>query len=381
MTAPTPSYSPAARHDFAAFGLDLFRQVADGAPDANAIVSPASAGLALSLLGNGATGETRAQIERALAAGMEMDALNAANVALDAALRTEDVQMEIGSSIWARGGTPVLPGYVEQSRRLYRAAAAALDFDQPEAAERINAWVSRSTSGRIKTMVSHPIEPNTILFLLNAVYFKGRWQEEFRPKSTRPGAFHAPGGDVQVPMMSRTGTYDHLRGTGFQALRMPYVGDRFALYVLLPDRGQPLGGLREQLSAKAWRGWMDGFTDGRVNVVMPRFRLELFTLLNAPLKAMGIARAFVPGAELDAMLPAGYVATAEPYVTKVLQKVFFEVNEEGTEASAATMVEIATRGIGTVRVRDFIVDRPFLLAIRDDQTGTLLFIGQVNDPT
>ncbi|HYR07346.1 MAG TPA: serpin family protein [Longimicrobium sp.] len=209
---------------------------------------------------------------------------------------------------------------------------------------------------------------------------QGRWQDEFSPADTRDRTFQAPSGPVERPMMSRTGGYGWMRAPGFQAVRLPYRGRRFAMYVLLPDADQGLAQLRERVTAEAWREWMGGFRPQSVHVVMPRYRLGVSSVLNDPLQAMGMADAFVPGrAELDAMLPAEYVAKNEPYVSNVLQKVFVEVNEEGTEAVAATAVEVRARGPAP-RVREFVVDRPFILAVRDDQTGALLFIGQVNDP-
>jgi serine protease inhibitor len=359
--------------DYAAFGMELFRRLAHEAPEGNVIVSPLSAGLALSMLANGTTGDTLAEIEQTLATGLRLDPLNAANVALAAALENDQVELALANSLWARA--PLLPAFVEHSRRLYGAEAAALVSAGP-----INDWVSRNTAGRIKEMVRDPIDPLVILYLLNAVYFKGRWEEEFSAADTRPGTFHAPSGPVQRPMMSRTGDCGYLRGGGFQAVRLPYRGDRIAMYVLLPDRGQGLTTLREMLSADVWRGWMADFRTQEVRVAMPRYRLSGLSLLKEPLAAMGMERAFAAGrAELDAMLPAAYVATEEPYVSAVLQKVFVEVNEEGTEAAAVTLVEFKTRGFAP-RIRDFIVDRPFIFAIRDDTTGALLFIGQVNDP-
>jgi serine protease inhibitor len=360
--------------DYAAFGLDLFRRVADAAPEANAILSPLSAGLALSLLANGATGATLAGIQQALATGMELDELNRANATLSASLAGGEVELAIANSLWMRGA-PFLPEYVAESQRSYGAEVGALQSAGP-----INDWVSRHTRGRITEMVSDPIDPLVILLLLNAVYFKGRWQAEFSAADTRDRPFHAPSGPVQRPMMSRSGHYGYLRAPGFQAARMPYRGDRFAMYVLLPDTGQSLAQLRGRLAAEAWRGWMRGFRSVEMDVVLPRWRMSLESSLNEPLAEMGMADAFTCGrAALDAMLPAAYVKKEEPYVSKVLQKVFVEVNEEGTEAAAVTVVEVKTRGMVRDTV-DFIVDRPFVFAIRDGQTGALLFVGQVNDP-
>ena len=366
--------------NYAAFGLDLFRRLAEAKPDENVIVSPLSAGLAVSMLANGATGDTRTGIERALATGMEVDALNPANAALAQALRTEDVELRIANSLWARQGMPFLPSFLDVNRRFYEAEVAALDFDSPEAPARINRWASDNTNGRIREMVRGPIDSDVILYLMNAVYFKGRWESEFRPDATRERTFHAPGGAVQRRMMSRTGDYGYLDGEGFQALRLPYRGGRFAMYVLLPDAGQTLASLRGTMTARAWQQWMGGFGTREVNVVMPRYRMNLESRLNAPLQAMGMEDAFDPNAaRFGAMLSAEWLAGQNAYVSEAKQKVFIEVNEEGTEAAAVTGIEVRATSAGPPPV-EFVVDRPFVLAIRDDQTGALLFIGQVNDP-
>ncbi|HEX6909573.1 MAG TPA: serpin family protein, partial [Longimicrobium sp.] len=236
--------------DYATFGLTLFRQLADARPNENVIISPLSAGLAVSMVGNGATAGTRAGIEQTLAEG-PLDALNPANAALAAALRTDDVELAIANSLWAREGVPFLPAFLQVNREFYGAHIQSLNLSTPDAARRINDWASRSTRGRITEMVDGPLDPEVILYLMNAVYFKGRWQDEFRPQATRPRTFHAPGGDVQRPMMSRTGNYGYADGDGFQALRLPYRGNRFAMYVLLPDSGQTLEDLRGRLSATA----------------------------------------------------------------------------------------------------------------------------------
>lgn len=373
-----PAFVPA---DYTAFGLGLFRQLADARPDANVVVSPLSAGLAISMLANGAQGETLAGIERTLATGMGVEALNGANQTLANALRSGDVELAIGNSLWARRGVPFLRAFMERNRRFYDAEVATLDFSSPEAARRINQWASDRTRGRITRMVDPPLDPDLVLYLMNAVYFKGRWQDEFQASATRPMPFHAPRGTVQRPMMTRTGNYGYVRGDGFQALRLPYRGGRFAMYVLLPDAGSSVAALRGRLAPDAWAGWMGRFgTPREVRVVMPRYRLNVESQLNRPLQALGMADAFSPSrANFGAMLPAEYLARQNAYVSEAKQKVFIEVNEEGTEAAAVTGFEVRTTAMAPEPV-SFVVDRPFILAIRDDQTGALLFIGQVNDP-
>ena len=366
--------------DYAAFGLALFRRLADAEPDANVVVSPVSAGLAIGMLANGAQGETLAGIQRTLAVEMDLEALNGTNAALAQALRTDSVELLIANSLWARQGVPFLPAFLERTRRFYQAEVAALDFDSPEAARRINRWASDATRGRITEMVQPPLEPELVLYLMNAVYFKGRWRDEFREDRTRPMPFRSPAGQVQRPMMTRTDTYRHLRGEGFQALRLPYRGDRFAMYVLLPDSSSSVAALRRRLTPQAWAEWMGGFGAREVRVVMPKYRLNLESRLNRPLQEMGMADAYSPrSADFGAMLPAEYLARRNAYVSEAKQKVFIEVNEEGTEAAAVTGIRVGVTS-APAEPLSFVVDRPFLVAIRDDQTGALLFIGQVNDP-
>lgn len=373
LAAPAP--------DYAEFGLQLFRQLADAAPDENVILSPLSAGLAVSMLVNGASGDTRAGILQTLATGAGgLDALNLANAGLAEALETEDVELAVANSLWARQGVPFLPAFLQRTREFYDAEVATLNFDSPEAPRRINAWASEKTNGRIPTMVDGPLDADLILYLMNAVYFKGRWQDEFTASATRPRTFHAPGGAVQRPLMSRTGSYGYLRGEGFQGVRLPYRGGRFAMYVLLPDSGQTLAALRARMTADAWRGWVDGFSVREVRLAMPRYRMSVESSLNRPLQALGMADAFHPArANFGEMLPPEYLAGQNAYVSEARQKVFIEVNEEGTEAAAVTGIGIRTTSAAPPPV-EVTVDRPFILVIRDGQTGALLFVGQVNDP-
>ncbi|HYR07347.1 MAG TPA: serpin family protein [Longimicrobium sp.] len=369
--------------DYSAFGLGLFRQLADARPNENVVVSPLSAGLAISMLANGAQGETLAGIQRTLVTGMDVETLNGTNQALVQALRGGDVELSIANSLWARQGIPFLPAFLDRNRRFYDAEISTLDFATPEAAARINRWASDGTNGRITRMVEDgPLDGDLILYLMNAVYFKGRWQDEFQASATRPLPFHAAGGrTVQRPMMHRTGDYGYLRADGFQGLRLPYRGGRFAMYVLLPDQGSSVAALRGRLTPDAWAEWMGGFGAPReVRVVMPKYRINVESGLNRPLQTLGMRDAF---SQVDAnfrdMLSAEYLARGNVYVSEAKQKVFIEVNEEGTEAAAVTGIEVRTTSAPPQPV-SFVVDRPFILAVRDDQTGALLFIGQVNDP-
>jgi serine protease inhibitor len=363
-----------------AFGLDLFQRLAAGGP-ANVILSPVSASLAVSMLANGAEGGTLDGILRTLAAADGIAALNRGSAALMEGLRSDDVEIAVANAVWVQQGVPILPGFVDAVRSPYAAEVAAVDFRAPATVEAMNAWASRSTRGRIPSIVEAPLPSDQVLFLANAVYFKGRWQDEFRPAATRDRPFHTPGGTIQHPLMHRTAHYGHLDEEGFSAVRLPYRGRTFAMYVLLPDSGVPLAAVRERLEADAWAGWIGGFRSREVQLALPRFRLDTRADLVAPLSDMGMTDAFDPrGARFTRLVDLSLLGDQNVYVSRASQQVFIEVNEEGTEAAAVTSIGAILDSVPPPPL-PFIVDRPFIFAIRDDATGALLFVGQVVDPS
>ena len=379
-TPPAPRAQLADTADHVAFGLALFQRIAARQPTDNVVLSPVSAGLAIGMLMNGAEGTTLDGIARTLAVPPDLDAINAAHAALVEALRTDSVELAIANSLWAREGVPFLPGFLERNRRFYGAEIAAVDYESPEAAARMNDWASRNTRGRIPQVVQHPLDPSLVLYLLNAVYFKGRWADEFRASQTRPLPFNGPGGVVQRVMMRRTGEYGFLDESGFQAVRLPYRGRRFAMYVFLPEPGSSLAALRERLTPEAWTAWMGRFAPRDVVLTMPRYRMNLRFNLVTPLGEMGMADAFAPDrADFGQMLAGLAPPQRNAFVSEARQQVFIEVNEEGTEAAAVTGIGISITSAPPPPV-EFTVDRPFLVAIRDDVTGALLFVGSINDP-
>lgn len=370
----------AAPATYADLGLGLLQRLAAQPEAGNVIVSPVSAGLAASMLANGAEGETLDGILRALAAADGSEPLNGANAALLEALRSDDLELAVANAMWAREGVPFLPGFLNDVRSLYAAEVAAMDFGAPGTVDAMNAWASRSTRGRIPTMVAAPLPDDLVLFLANAVYFKGRWEDEFRPGATRERPFETPGGTVQHPLMHRMGEYGHLREDGFSAVRLPYRGRRFAMYVLLPDSGVPLAAVRARLTAEEWAGWMSGFESRDVQLALPRFLLRTEADLIPPLATMGMRDSFDERrARFTRMVDASYLARGNVYVSRARQQVFIEVNEEGTEAAAVTSFGATVESAPEPPV-PFIVDRPFLFAIRDDASAALLFVGQVVDP-
>jgi serpin B len=368
---------------YTGLALGMLREVVARAPDSNAFISPLSAGMALSLVYNGASGNTQREMGALLETGaLTLGEVNAANRSLRAALRSDDVELSVANALWAARGGPLTAEYTERVRRAYDAEIARVDFTDPATPARINGWVSDATRGRIPTLVSAPMDPSLVLFVANAVYFKGRWADEFRKAATRDLPFLLPDGTrAPRPTMHRTGSYGYLDGDGFRAVRLPYRGDRLAMYVLLPDSGSSLAALRERLTRERWDAWMTGFARRDVSVALPRFRAEGTYPLVEPLRALGMRDAFDSRrASFRAMLPASYFEGGRNvYVSEGTQKTWIEVNEEGTEAAAATGFGISVTSAPPPPV-PFVVDRPFLAAVRDDRTGAILFIGQVTDP-
>ena len=380
---PTPDAAVDERlvNAYTGFSLKLFRQVADGAGDANVFLSPTSVAFALSMTYNGAEAETRDAMARALdVQGMSLEAINTANRDWRAALSRPDpkVELTIANSLWGREGTPFRADFLQRTREFYGADVAALDFGDPSASRTINSWVSRSTNDRIREIVPPRIDPQTVMYLINAIYFKGSWTNPFDPRATRDLPWHLPGGATRMqPMMHRDGVYPVLDGDGFTAVGLPYGGGRVSMYIFLPDNGSSLAALRRRLDAEQWQGWMDDFREQRLLLTMPRFRLEYEVRLVEALKTLGMGVAFDPArANLGGMLPREYLARGNAYISDVKHKTFLEVTEWGTEAAGATSVEVGVTSVPP----SLVIDRPFLAAIRDNRTGTVLFLGQIVDP-
>ncbi|MEJ2721847.1 MAG: serpin family protein [bacterium] len=365
------------------FGLNLLgalRAAGEG-HEGNLFVSPLSVSIALAMTYNGASGETAEAMARVLGfSHLDVGALNNAMAGLTATLEHGDslVQLTIANSLWGRQGFSFSELFLDRNREYYGAEVATLDFDSPDAPAAINRWVSDATKGMITKIVDQ-IPPEVVLELINAIYYKGRWQKEFDAARTRQLPFHLATGDsVNVPMMSQSGSYRYMAGEGFQAVRLPYGEGEIAMYVFLPDAPPGLDALLGSLDGDTWSKWMSAFHKRDGNVLLPRFKTKYECLLNGPLKAMGMAIAFEAGrADFSGM-------TSQPanlFISSVLHKAVVEVNEEGTEAAAVTEITIGvTAAIPEEKPFRFVADHPFFFVIRDDGTGTVLFLGIINSP-
>ena len=365
------------------FGFKLFAEVAKQDVGKNVFVSPASVALALAMTYNGAVGETKQGMERALETrGMSHLELNRAYSQLKAALESADpkVQLNIANSLWGKKGISFNPDFLQRNKQYYSAEVTTLDFGDPGAPATINSWVADKTKGKIDKIVDQ-IDARAILFLINAIYFKGTWTAEFDKAKTKNEQFTTVAGKPkQHPMMHQSGDYNYYEDKGFQSISIPYGGGRVSMYIFLPTANVSLSAFQASLTAANWDAWMKRFAKTKGEIAVPRFKVEYEVGLNEALIALGMGTAFDP----DRADFSGIVQGPDKaFISRVKHKTFAEVNEEGTEAAAVTSVEMRTTSAMQPREKTFrmIVDRPFFCAIRDNKTGTLLFMGAINDPT
>ena len=357
------------RHN--AFGFNLSHRLCqDGG---NVFISPPSIALALSMTYNGARGETKLAMARAL--GIEDMPLHEVNLASKTALSLlQDpdprAQLDIANSIWANEEVEFKEKFLSDNEEFFDAHVEVLEFDD-EALKAINNWVSKNTGDKIPKILE-AIEPDQIMFLINAIYFEGEWSEPFNPKLTEEREFILRNGSKKMhPMMAMDGerTFDYLETKEFQAVRLPYgETGRLGMYIFLP---QDLDGFIQELTPDNWNRWRSEFKERELKVAMPKLRLEYSKRLNDVLSSLGMGVAFTPAADFGAL------TDETAWIDFVDHKTFLEVDEKGTKAAAVTVVAVE-RSSGGLRM---VVDRPFFLAIEDSHSDGILFMGLIEDPT
>jgi serine protease inhibitor len=369
------------------FGFGLLYELYQEEGGENIFISPLSVSLALAMTYNGAAGETQKAMAKTLdLTGMSLEEVNFGYADLQEKLLSSDPEVEIAiaNSLWAREGREFYDDFMERNRRFYDAEVDTLDFGDPQSVAIINDWVNAKTKGKIPQLLDR-ISPNVALILINATYFKGTWKQEFDPFMTQDRPFHLlNGSEKQVPMMNQFGVHAYITGESFAAVRLPYGSDRICMYIFLPDRDSSIQEFLEYLNSTNWEKWMKALEKeieiapygAGVQILLPRFKLEYEVELADALSALGMGVAFGGGADFSKMGPPPKL-----WIDEAIHKTFVEVNEEGTEAAAVTGI-IVPDSIDWEPPAPFIfmVDRPFLLAIRDDVTGAVLFIGVIMEP-
>ena len=374
-----------------AFAFDVYQALSE--EDGNLFYSPYSISLALAMTFAGARGETEQQIADTLQFTLPQDSLHPAFNGLDLELASrgegaagkdeKGFRLNIVNAIWGQEDYEFLAEFLDVLAKSYGAGPRLLDFiGAPEESRiTINDWVSDQTEGKIKDLIPQDvINSLTRLVLTNAIFFSAAWQYPFSESRTADGTFHLlDGSEVIVPMMVRTASFGLAKGDGYQAVELPYDGRELSMVILLPDTGQ-FGRFEDSLDADLVRTITEGLVPTRVDLTMPKFEFESDFSLADTLGAMGMPVAFIPPlgpCTSDMADFSGMIGTCELYITEIVHKAFVSVDEAGTEAAAATAVVLWIESLPL----SITIDRPFVFLIRDIETGAILFIGRVTDPS
>jgi serpin B len=383
-----PAEAATAASAINAFGLDLFRATADGQQGKNIVISPASIALALSMAQLGAVGLTADQMDtvlHGLVAKGETGPLDALDQALtsrtgtykDAQGGDHEVVLKIANAPFGQRDLAIEPAYLDALASGFGAGLRVVDYKaDPEAARAlINGWVADQTEQRIKELLQQGnVTAATRLVLVNAIYLKAAWLTAFGEDATKPATFTLGGGtQIQVPTMSSTTSLRYAAGSGWQAVELPYIGDQLAMTIVIPD---DLAAFTASLSSDRFAAMVSALGSRPVSLTMPKFSFATRQDLATVLAELGMPLAFSPAADFS-----GITKEEQLVITRVIHEANIEVDEKGTEAAAATAVvmgDVSGPGDEPVVVH---VDRPFLFAIRDLQTGAIVFLGQVLDPS
>ena len=358
------------------FGLKLFREIiTQEEKDSNIFISPLSVSMALGMTYNGAAAATRDSMHATLEfSDLSVQEINKSYKGLIEVLSYADskVRFQIANSIWYRLGLPVEAEFIDLNKTYFDALVRELDFSRPDAADTINAWVDENTNGKIQEIVQKPIDPLIVMFLINAIYFKGAWANKFNLDSTVVDSFTLlDGSQKECQMMRKQSAFGYFRDSLFEVVNLPYGDSSFSMAVFLPKPSVDIDSLAVQFIEENWLVWTDSFFEKEMILHLPRFKIEYEAGLNDALKAMGMEIAFIPSeADFTNMTPLRPV-----WIDSVKHKTFVEVNEEGTEAAGVTVVVPVFGGPRLLRF-----DRPFIFVIWEKETKTILFLGKVMEP-
>ncbi len=364
------------------FALDLYAQLR-GTPG-NLFFSPYSVSACLAMTYAGARGETARQMAQTLHFNADQDEVSSAfgelQRQLNAAEEKKGIQLNVANGLWAQEGHPFLPAFLQAAQNTYQAKVNQVDFrTQAEPVrEQVNDWVSQKTQGKITNLLQPgTVDASTRLILANAIYFKGKWTRQFNKTNTTNAPFWVtPVQNVQAPLMSLSADFKYAEPQGLQLLDMPYAAGDLSMVVLLPRQIDGLKTVAGALNASTLNNWLSQARQEKVNVFLPRFKLTAQFTLGDVLEQMGMKDPFSRTADFSGMDGA-----RDLFISAVVHKAFVDVNEEGTEAAAATGTVMRTLAVRPRATPTFRGDHPFIFLIRDTHSGSILFVGQVSDPT
>lgn len=357
-----------------AFSFALWNRINAAQRDSNVFVSPLSASFSLGMALNGAANQTFDEMQSGLQFGTTSLAdIDAGYKSLVALLTSLDpsVTMQIANSIWYRNTVPFNQSFLDAGSNYFNATIKPLNFNDAAASlAAINAWVNDQTHGKIPTILQS-INPYDVMYLINAIYFKGSWRTRFDAAQTAGAPFHSAGGDQPAQLMHRHGTMSYTATPAYQAVDLPYGDSAFTMTVVLPDPSTTVDALATSLDAATWQGLTAGLHSGDVDLYLPKVTMSWERELIPDLEALGMHLPFSStGADFTKMSAMGGL-----YISFVKQKTFVDINEEGTEAAAVTATGVSATSVSVPSL--IRVDRPFIFAIRERLSGTVLFMGKV----
>lgn len=345
------------------FALSFFQRANEIVDyDQNLIVSPYSAGVALSMLAEGAEGQTRAEFD---------DALNGCMFRAEDLGTNDSVVVKSANSLWVGDNFSIRNKYVSLLEKDYDALVTTQNFLDPATVKAINNWCSENTEGKINKVIDR-LGSNDAMVLINALYFNASWQKEFDKESTADRVFYGVVEDKKVPMMTQRSKFRYAQYQDCQMIELPYAGERYAMYVVMPPANWDANAIIPYISESAFEAAMGMLSSREVILTMPKYKLETSLVLNKALEKMGIETAFTGAADFK-----GIAATGNLALEMVKQKCYIDVSEQGTEAAAVTVAQVRLTSVDRNPVARMTVDRPFLFFIRDTQEGTVLFAGKI----
>lgn len=363
------------------FAFDLLRPALNDAKGTeNIMISPFSISSALSMTLNGASGETFEAIKKTLHLdGKTLEQVNSTYLKLMTEMIPVDerVVVEIANSVWVEKRLTVKQPFITGLQSWYNAEARNIDVTDANAVKTVNDWIADKTHDKITDMLSE-LDPNLAMLLINAVYFNGKWRYAFDKTATIEESFYVTSSDPKsVPMMHQTENFKTTKSNNLTLIELPYGQGNYTMVLAMPDENISTTDVANTLTPSVWQEWMDLLAENthKTDLSMPRFKYEYKRLLNDDLTNLGMGLAFSDFADFSNISDQGLK------ITRVLHQSFIDTKEEGTEAAAATVVEIVNTSIGPVDNVVVTLDRPFLYFIRETSTGTILFMGKVGDPT
>lgn len=362
------------------FGFDVLRRVSDANPTIpSVVISPISAHVALAMTEVGAVGNTSTQMRHVLRIDSIKPAVERQAYAdlLVSLANTEKGQLAVASSLWTDKSAVIKQSFLDTNAKFFGAEARSVDLKAQSGVDEINSWVSKNTNDKIARMIDKPLSASASLELLNATYFLGKWATPFEGSATKPMDFHVPSGPaVKTQMMSGKGRFGYAKTTTYEAVRLPYKGNSASMLIVLPSAKSGLPRFLKTLDSQKLAKVRDSLVTTDVAITLPKVETRGSIELRDALSAMGMADAFSTShAEFKGMTDA-----PAAWIDQVQHSTYLLVDEQGTEAAAATHVSVGATAIAPSQPVVMTVDRPYLMMIVDERTGVLLFSAAIRDP-